>query len=77
MIKKLIIPLALPTVFRSSFDDLIPRTQESHDYMWSIKGTALELTQNYGTENPSFEDYHAGKQETNSFDHVAFDTDDV
>lgn len=28
--------------------DLVPGTQEAHDYMWSIEGTALELTYNYG-----------------------------
>ncbi len=28
-----------------------PGTQESEDYLWTMKGTCLELTHNYGTEN--------------------------
>jgi lactoylglutathione lyase len=42
------------------------------DYMWSIKGTALELTWNYGTE-----DDNPGNQEKDGFGHIAFNTDDV
>jgi len=57
--------------------DLVPGTQEAHDYMWSIEGTALELTHNYGTEEESFEGYHPGNQEKDGFGHVAFNTDDV
>lgn len=59
--------------------DLTPGTTEAHDYMWGIEGTALELTHNYGTENPSssFEGYHAGNQEKDGFGHIAFNTDDV
>jgi len=57
--------------------DLIPGTQEAHDYMWSIEGTALELTWNYGTEQPSFKGYHPGNKEKDGFGHVAFNTDDV
>jgi lactoylglutathione lyase len=56
---------------------LTPGTQEAHDYMWSIDGTALELTYNYGTEEESFKGYHAGNQEKDGFGHVAFNTDDV
>lgn len=57
--------------------EFIPGTQEAHDYMWSIEGTALELTHNYGTEDPSFPGYHPGNEERDGFGHVAFSTDDV
>mmetsp|Transcript_36629 Transcript_36629/g.53809 ORF Transcript_36629/g.53809 Transcript_36629/m.53809 type:complete len:342 (-) Transcript_36629:378-1403(-) len=56
---------------------LTPGTKEAHDYMWSLEGTAMELTHNYGTEDPSFKGYHAGNQEKDGFGHVAFNTDDV
>jgi len=56
---------------------LTPGTQEAHDYMWAIEGTALELTYNYGTEEESFKGYHPGNQEKDGFGHVAFNTDDV
>lgn len=56
---------------------LTPGTQEAHDYLWSMDGTALELTWNYGTEDPSFKGYHAGNEEKDGFGHVAFNTDDV
>ena len=45
--------------------------------MWSIEGTALELTYNYGTEDESFEGYHPGNQDKDGFGHVAFSTNDV
>jgi len=57
--------------------DLIPGTKEAHDYMWSIEGTALELTYNYGTEKDDFEGYHPGNEEKDGFGHIAFNTDDV
>ena len=57
--------------------DLIPGTKEAHDYMWSIEGTALELTYNYGTEKDDFQGYHPGNEEKDGFGHVAFNTDDV
>jgi len=56
---------------------LTPGTKEAHDYMWSIEGTALELTHNYGTEKDDFKGYHPGNQEKDGFGHVAFNTDDV
>lgn len=56
---------------------LTPGTQAAHDYMWSIEGTALELTYNYGTEEESFKGYHPGNAEKDGFGHVAFNTDDV
>jgi lactoylglutathione lyase len=45
--------------------------------MWSIEGTALELTHNYGTENDSFPGYHAGNEGRDGFGHVAFSANDV
>jgi lactoylglutathione lyase len=56
---------------------LTPGTKEAHDYMWSIKGTALELTWNYGTEDDPSQKYHPGNQEKDGFGHIAFNTDDV
>lgn len=56
---------------------LTPGTKEAHDYMWSIEGTALELTWNYGTEKDPSKKYHPGNQENDGFGHVAFNTDDV
>mmetsp|Transcript_30646 Transcript_30646/g.35737 ORF Transcript_30646/g.35737 Transcript_30646/m.35737 type:complete len:333 (+) Transcript_30646:140-1138(+) len=56
---------------------LTPGTQEAHDYMWSIEGTALELTYNYGTEKDDVKGYHPGNQEKDGFGHIAFNTDDV
>lgn len=48
------------------------------DYMWSIEGTALELTYNYGTENDTdFKGYHPGNQPNDGFGHIAFSTNDV
>ena len=48
------------------------------DYMWSIEGTALELTYNYGTDTDvNFKGYYAGNQEKDGFGHIAFNTDDV
>jgi lactoylglutathione lyase len=57
---------------------LTPGTQEAHDYMWSIEGSALELTYNYGTEEDTeFKGYHPGNQENDGFGHVAFNTSDL
>lgn len=57
--------------------NLTPGTQAAHDYLWSIEGTALELTYNYGSENDVSTNYHPGNQEGDGFGHVAFNTDDV
>jgi len=67
----------LTTLPENETYDLIPGTQEAHDYMWSIEGTALELTHNYGTEDPSFPGYHPGNEDKDGFGHIAFGTDDV
>ena len=45
--------------------------------MWSIEGTALELTYNYGTESDDFKGYHPGNEERDGFGHIAFSTNDV
>ncbi len=46
--------------------------------MWSIEGTALELTYNYGTDkDDDFKGYHPGNQEKDGFGHIAFNVDDV
>jgi lactoylglutathione lyase len=55
---------------------LTPGTKAAHDYMWSMEGTALELTYNYGSEEDDTK-YHTGNQEKDGFGHVAFNTDDV
>mmetsp|Transcript_5589 Transcript_5589/g.8091 ORF Transcript_5589/g.8091 Transcript_5589/m.8091 type:complete len:349 (+) Transcript_5589:71-1117(+) len=69
------------TTLKEQDDDkkytLTPGSQEAHDYMWSIEGTCLELTYNYGTEDQDEFKYHPGNQEKDGFGHVAFNTDDV
>lgn len=50
---------------------LTPGTQAAHDYLWTMEGTALELTHNYGTENDESFSYHPGNQEKDGFGHVA------
>jgi len=57
--------------------NLTPGTSEAHKYVWSMEGVTLELTYNYGTEEPSFKGYHTGNQEKDGFGHIAFNTDDV
>lgn len=49
---------------------LTPGTQEAHDYLWTMEGTALELTHNHGTENDDTT-YHPGNQEKDGFGHIA------
>ena len=49
---------------------LTPGTQESHDYLWSMEGVALELTHNHGTEDDD-STYHAGNAEKDGFGHIA------
>ncbi|KAL7554661.1 hypothetical protein ACHAWF_018147 [Thalassiosira exigua] len=57
--------------------NLTPGTKEAHDYMWSIEGTVLELTWNYGTEKDPSQKYYPGNGDKDGFGHVAFNTDDV
>jgi lactoylglutathione lyase len=62
----------LTTLPKGTTYDLTPGTSEAHDYLWSMEGTALELTHNHGTESDdSFKGYHAGNQEKDGFGHVA------
>ena len=55
---------------------LVPGSAEAHAYNWSMKGTALELTYNYGSEADDTK-YHAGNQEKDGFGHIAFNCNDV
>ena len=66
----------LTTLPEGEVYNLTPGTQAAHDYMWSIEGTALELTYNYGSESDGTK-YHPGNEEKDGFGHVAFNTDDV
>ena len=50
---------------------LTPGTQAAHDYLWTMEGTAIELTHNYGTEKEGFTGYHTGNQERDGFGHLA------
>lgn len=55
----------------SSSYSLTPGTQASHDYLWTMEGTALELTHNYGTESQETFSYHPGNQDRDGFGHLA------
>lgn len=58
--------------------DLIPGTQEAHDYLWTMDRVTLELTHNHGTEHDAdFTGYHPGNEEKDGFGHVAFNCEDV
>jgi lactoylglutathione lyase len=57
--------------------DLIPGSQEAHDYTWSMEGVALELTHNYGTEDDTNFQYHPGNADKDGFGHIAVNVDDV
>eukprot|EP00472_Partenskyella_glossopodia_P009666 CAMPEP_0197521832 /NCGR_PEP_ID=MMETSP1318-20131121/7055_1 /TAXON_ID=552666 /ORGANISM="Partenskyella glossopodia, Strain RCC365" /LENGTH=327 /DNA_ID=CAMNT_0043073969 /DNA_START=32 /DNA_END=1015 /DNA_ORIENTATION=+ len=50
-----------------------PGTPEAHRFLWSFGGTTLELTHNWGREEP----YHPGNQKNDGFGHIAFACDDV
>mmetsp|Transcript_13094 Transcript_13094/g.30131 ORF Transcript_13094/g.30131 Transcript_13094/m.30131 type:complete len:335 (+) Transcript_13094:259-1263(+) len=54
-----------------------PGTKKAHDYLWSIEGTALELTWNYGTESDESFTYHPSNEKGDGFGHIAFNVDDV
>jgi lactoylglutathione lyase len=57
--------------------DLIPGSQEAHDYTWSMEGVALELTHNYGTEDDTNFQYHPVNADKDGFGHIAVNVDDV
>jgi len=56
---------------------LTPGTQAAHDYLWTMEGTALELTHNHGTETDESQKYHPGNEEGDGFGHIAVNVDDV
>jgi len=56
---------------------LTPGTDEAHKYLWSMPGTTLELTHNYGTESDADLKYYPGNGEKDGFGHVAFNCEDV
>ena len=66
----------LTTLPENETYDLIPGTQESHDYLWTMNRVTLELTHNHGTEK-SDEKYHPGNEEGDGFGHVAFNCEDI
>jgi lactoylglutathione lyase len=56
---------------------LTPGTQAAHDYLWTMEGTALELTYNYGSETDDSVKYHPGNKEKDGFGHIAVRVKDV
>lgn len=57
--------------------NLTPGSDEAHKYLWTMGGTTLELTHNYGTESDDAFKHHPGNQEKDGFGHIAFNTADV
>eukprot|EP00511_Aplanochytrium_stocchinoi_P000414 CAMPEP_0204823080 /NCGR_PEP_ID=MMETSP1346-20131115/1222_1 /ASSEMBLY_ACC=CAM_ASM_000771 /TAXON_ID=215587 /ORGANISM="Aplanochytrium stocchinoi, Strain GSBS06" /LENGTH=366 /DNA_ID=CAMNT_0051949613 /DNA_START=156 /DNA_END=1256 /DNA_ORIENTATION=- len=56
---------------------LEPGSDEAHKYLWSMNGTCIELTYNYGTEKNEDFHYHPGNQEKDGFGHFAFSCNNV
>eukprot|EP00386_Alphamonas_edax_P006360 GDKI01020604.1.p1 GENE.GDKI01020604.1~~GDKI01020604.1.p1 ORF type:complete len:330 (-),score=94.37 GDKI01020604.1:18-1007(-) len=55
-----------------------PGTPESEQYLWTMGGTCLELTHNYGTENDDSYRVNNGNVEPHrGFGHIAFNCRDV
>jgi len=55
-----------------------PGTPESEEFLWTYKGTVIEFTHNYGTENdPNFKYNNGNVEPHRGFGHIAFNTDDV
>jgi len=55
-----------------------PSSPEANEFLWTYKGTVLELTHNHGTENDANLKYNNGNVEPNrGFGHIAFNTKDV
>jgi lactoylglutathione lyase len=62
----------LTTLTQGETYDLIPGSQQAHDYLWTMDGVALELTHNHGTEEEGdLFQAHAGNQENDGFGHIA------
>lgn len=51
--------------------DLTPGTQAAHDYLWTMEGTAIELTHNHGSESDDSKSYHPGNKDGDGFGHIA------
>ena len=62
----------LTTLPDSETYDLEVGSTEAHRYLWTYKGTTLELTHNYEQSS-----VHGGNMERDGFGHVAFHVDDV
>jgi hypothetical protein len=45
---------------------IVTGTDEAHRYLWTMKGTTLELTHNYDTEKDDAFKYHPGNQASSS-----------
>ncbi|KAJ1468216.1 Glyoxalase/Bleomycin resistance protein/Dihydroxybiphenyl dioxygenase [Baffinella frigidus] len=54
-----------------------PGSDEAHKNLWTMDGTTLELTHNYGTEDDADFKHHPGNAEKDGFGHIAFNTADV
>jgi len=72
----------METIPEGTTYELTPGTAEAHKYLGSMKGVALELTHNYGTENDADFKYNIGNEVLNEnsrdgFGHIAFNCLDV
>ena len=68
----------LATLPEGEIFNLEPGTEEAHKYLWNFKGTALELTHNYGTEDDANFKHNNGNVEPHrGFGHIAFYIEDV
>jgi len=54
-----------------------PETPDATKYLWNFKGTLLEFTHNWGSENQEGPVYHNGNTEPRGFGHIAFLCDDI
>uniref|UniRef100_A0A0G4FYH8 lactoylglutathione lyase n=1 Tax=Chromera velia CCMP2878 TaxID=1169474 RepID=A0A0G4FYH8_9ALVE len=62
---------------KASLPSEVP-SKESEKYLWNMKGTTLELTHNWGSEDDAELKMNNGNEEPNrGFGHVAFNCDDV
>eukprot|EP01125_Pyxidicula_operculata_P009078 TRINITY_DN2_c0_g1_i1.p1 TRINITY_DN2_c0_g1~~TRINITY_DN2_c0_g1_i1.p1 ORF type:complete len:331 (-),score=78.16 TRINITY_DN2_c0_g1_i1:131-1123(-) len=55
-----------------------PLSAEAQNYLWTFKGTVVELTHNYGTESdPEFKHNNGNVEPNRGFGHIAVNTEDV
>jgi len=55
-----------------------PGSPEAEEFLWTFKGTLIELTHNHGTEdNPNFKYNNGNVEPHRGFGHIAVNTDDV